>query len=72
MLQAIRPQPQLDIRELIIQKASTEAVHNSDIRPKPETLEALYEIDQSLTIPQPQVIGLFDDVLTTGSHFKAA
>ena len=33
---------------------------------------SLYEIDQLLTIPQPQVIGLFDDVLTTGAHFKAA
>ena len=72
MLKAIRPQPPLDIRELIVQKTSTEAVHNSSTRLRPETLEPLYEIEQSLTIPQPQVIGLFDDVLTTGTHFKAA
>lgn len=72
MLQAIRPQPQLDIRELIVQKTSTEAVHNSDTRLRPETLEDLYKIDQTLATPPPQFIGLFDDVLTTGSHFKAA
>ena len=72
MLKAIRPQPPLDIRELIVQKASTEAVHNSDTRLRPENLEALYEIDQTLMMPKPQVIGLFDDVLTTGAHFKAA
>jgi hypothetical protein len=72
MLQTIRPQPPLDIRELIVQRESTEAAHHSNNRPRPETLEALYEIDQTLVTPQPQVIGLFDDVLTTGAHFKAA
>ncbi len=29
-------------------------------------------IDQALRDPDPQVIGLFDDVLTTGAHFRAA
>jgi len=72
MLHTIRPQPPLDIRELILQKASTAAAHCSDTRPRPETLEALYEIDQDLITPLPHVIGLFDDVLTTGAHFKAA
>lgn len=72
MLRAIRTQPPLDIRELIVQKASTDAVHHSDTRLRPEALEALYEIDQKLTAPTPNVIGLFDDVLTTGAHFKAA
>ncbi len=71
MLKAIRPQPPLDIRELIVQETSTEAVHNG-IRLPPDSLEDLYEIEQTLTVPQPQVIGLFDDVLTTGAHFKAA
>lgn len=72
MLHTIRPQPPLDIRELILQKASTAAAHCSDTRPRPETLEALYEIDKALIAPHPHVIGLFDDVLTTGAHFKAA
>jgi len=72
MLEAIRPQPPLDIRELIVQESSTDPAHHSDNRPRPETLEPLYKIDQTLTMPKPQIIGLFDDVLTTGAHFKAA
>jgi hypothetical protein len=72
MLRAIRPEPQLDVRELIIQNASTDAAHHSDTRPRPEDLEALYALDRKLTTPAPKVIGLFDDVLTTGAHFKAA
>ena len=72
VLRAIRPQPPLDIRELIIQNTSTDATHHSDTRPRPETLESLYALDHGLTTPVPQVIGLFDDVLTTGCHFKAA
>ncbi|WP_445370015.1 hypothetical protein ACH518_00835 (plasmid) [Methylomonas sp. HW2-6] len=72
MLKLIRPLPPLDIRELIVQNTSTLAAHDSDSRPRPEDLENLYEIDQSLVTPQPQLIAVFDDVLTTGSHFKAA
>jgi hypothetical protein len=72
MLEAIRSQPPLDIRELLIQRTSTDAVHNSDNRPSPSILESIYEIDQTLIAPQPQLIALFDDVLTTGSHFKAS
>jgi predicted amidophosphoribosyltransferase len=72
VLQKIRETPPLDIRELIIQKTSTAAAHHSDTRPRPETLEPLYEINPPLKLPEPKVIGLFDDVLTTGAHFKAA
>lgn len=72
MVKAIRSQPPLDIRELIVQETSTDPAHHSDNRPRPETLEHLYIIDKTLTEPKPQVIGLFDDVLTTGAHFKAA
>jgi predicted amidophosphoribosyltransferase len=72
MLTAIRPQPPLDIREIIVQKTSTGAAHHSDARPRPETLEALYTLNPRWLVPTPTVIGLFDDVLTTGAHFKAA
>lgn len=72
MLKAIRPDPPLDIRELIIQTTSTDAAHHSNTRPRPETLENLYQLDAQLMTPTPKVIGLFDDVLTTGCHFKAA
>lgn len=72
LLQAIRSQPPLDIRELIIQTTSTAAAHGSTIRLRPEQLAALYTLNPSLIAPPPRFIGLCDDVLTTGCHFKAA
>jgi len=35
-------------------------------------LAAISALEQTLFAPTPAVIGLFDDVLTTGAHFKAA
>jgi predicted amidophosphoribosyltransferase len=72
MLRAMRAQPALDVRELIVQRVSTNPVHDRQQRPRPEELEANYGIDNDLTNPAPQVIGLFDDVLTTGAHYRAA
>jgi hypothetical protein len=72
MLRGIRIKPELDVRELVFQRASTAAVHDQENRPTPEQLQANYGIDQALCHPNPQVIGLFDDVLTTGAHFRAA
>ena len=71
MLHAIRPSPKLDIRELIIQDASTAASHECDDRPHPEEIAARYSLDKSLRNGVCPVIGIFDDVLTTGAHFKA-
>jgi predicted amidophosphoribosyltransferase len=31
-----------------------------------------YQVNAAALVPAPQVIGIFDDVLTTGAHFKAA
>jgi hypothetical protein len=72
MLQAIRAAPRPDIRELIVQRASMAAVHEQDHRPPPEEIQANYALDEKLRNPPPQVIGLFDDVLTTGAHYRAA
>lgn len=72
MLQAIRSGASLDIRELIIQTASTEAAHTSDVRPTPSMVENLYRIDEELTTPTPEFIVVVDDILTTGAHFRAA
>ena len=72
MLRGIRAQPSLDVRELVFQRASTAAVHDQENRPTPEQIQANYGIDPALRDPDPQVIGLFDDVLTTGAHFRAA
>ena len=72
MLHAIRPQPPLDIRELIVQKVSTEAAHSLQNRPQPEQIEALYQVKESLSAPLPRAIAIVDDILTTGAHFRAA
>ena len=72
MLRSIRTQPCLDVRELIIQHVSTAAVHDQENRPSPDQIQANYGIDDALKNPTPGVIGLFDDVLTTGAHYRAA
>lgn len=72
MLHSIRGEPRLDVRELVIQRASTAAVHDQENRPPPDQIQANYGVDDALRNPAPQVIGLFDDVLTTGAHYRAA
>jgi hypothetical protein len=71
-VRGIRAQPAIDVRELVLQRASTVAVHDQESRPTPEQIQANYAIDEAIRDPVPQVIGLFDDVLTTGAHFRAA
>ena len=57
---------QLDSREMIMQRDSTEAAHSAQARPRVDELSDNFVIDET------RVIGLIDDVLTTGAHFKAA
>lgn len=66
-----RIHPSADVRCLLRQKASREAAHLADVRPTPADLRHNYEIDESLTDPAPTSLGLFDDVLTSGTHFRA-
>lgn len=61
-----------DIRELIVQTESLPPYHAGSARRSPELLAEYYAIDESLVSPTPTDIALFDDVLTTGSHFRAA
>jgi hypothetical protein len=72
MLHGIRSHPRLDVRELVIQRVSTTAVHDQENRPRPEQIQANYGFDEALRNPAPKMIGLFDDVLTTGGHYRAA
>ena len=60
-----------DVRELVVQLQSMEAVHLSERRPTPDELIANYRLDESLADPAPQIIFIVDDMLTTGCHFKA-
>ncbi len=72
LLHTIRADPPLDVRELIVQRTSTAAVHDLENRPTPDQIQANYAIDGALRDPVSTVIGLFDDVLTTGAHYRAA
>jgi hypothetical protein len=71
MLQLVCKGRHTDIRELVVQARSSEAVHLSQARPKPDDLVAMYELDEELADPAPSTIFVVDDVLTKGSHFKA-
>ena len=72
MLNLVRPEPGLAVREVIVQECSTDAVHSSESRLRPDEIEAMYSIDEALTKPVPGVLAVVDDVLTTGAHFRAA
>lgn len=72
MLRAIPAAQALDIRELIVQAQTTAAAHDADVRPTPDDIAGGYLIDDRLSQPNPTVIALFDDVMTTGAHFVAA
>lgn len=62
----------VDVRELVLQRANRPASHESAVRLKPYEHKANYIINEPLATPLPVSIGLFDDVLTSGSQFKAA
>ena len=73
MLRLIRPNPRLDIRELLVQSYSVKADHESNVRRSPKELEQLWKLDHSLTGDTlGECLAIVDDVLTNGSHFRAA
>lgn len=72
MLRSISAAAPLDIRELLIQHQTRIAAHDADVRPSPEEIAAGYDIDEVLCRSARSVIALFDDVITTGSHFVAS
>jgi len=71
VLQAIWPGQGTDIREMVVQPTSTDAVHDRDDRPTPAELETRYVIEQRLTHPKPQAFAVVDDMITTGAHYVA-
>lgn len=72
MLHAIRLRPSVDIRELLMQTASSEAAHDQAVRPRPEEIAARYTVPSTMRLPAPHAILICDDVLTTGAHYRAA
>lgn len=66
-------EPSVDIRELILAKESREAAHNPGaIRPKVNDHLNNFVFNNSKKYPKPRGIILFDDIITSGAHFKAA
>jgi hypothetical protein len=60
-----------NIRELVTQSESLESFHD-DSRLSPDQLARYYHLNEELCGGcEPKAIALFDDMLTTGSHFKA-
>jgi hypothetical protein len=60
----------VDVRDLVEQIVSTEAVHEG-ARLKPEEIQANYRIEESMVGNVPRNIGIVDDMLTAGAHFRA-
>lgn len=69
-LQVCRAELRLDVRELIKQKCSTAADHETTGRQSFRQLIANCYVDAALSAPRPSLIVLFDDVLAEGKHFK--
>lgn len=65
--------PGLDVRALVRQTQSLPSSHEAadGQRQTVEDLLEVYEIDESLAVPNPTSIGILDDVLTAGTHFRA-
>jgi predicted amidophosphoribosyltransferase len=61
----------IDVREIVIQRNSLQAAHESGTRPTISELLAEYQIDQAVATPAPRRIGIVDDVLTAGTHYVA-
>jgi predicted amidophosphoribosyltransferase len=67
---AIRKPGQPDVRELIEQIESTEAFHEGQ-RKKPAELRANYRFNETHFNDFPTSVGIVDDLLTTGLHYRA-
>lgn len=65
--------PGLDVRCLVKQTVSMKASHaaGDGRRSSVEELIASYRLDETLVDPAPTGIGIFDDVLTVGRHYRA-
>jgi predicted amidophosphoribosyltransferase len=61
----------IDVREIVVQIATIDPSHQSASRPRPSELRANYRIDETCCEPAPTAIGIVDDMLTAGAHFRA-
>lgn len=62
---------QIDIRELAVMTRSVQQSHLAEERVSIGELIESMSVAEAFTQPEPRTIGIVDDVLTTGRHFKA-
>jgi hypothetical protein len=62
---------ELDIRELVRQRKSTQPVRGAELRPSVSEIAENYYLVDSLVEPCPTTVWICDDVLTAGNHYKA-
>jgi hypothetical protein len=69
----IAPGFSVDVRELVIQGGSLKAAPESvsGERPTIGDLLRVYSIDEAVAVPPRLAIGVVDDVLTAGTHYRA-
>jgi predicted amidophosphoribosyltransferase len=67
----IRRLPVRDIRDLLVQVRDTPPSHDG-WRPTPEQRVKLMTLNELEVDPEPRAVVIVDDVLATGSHFRAA
>ncbi len=63
-----------DVRNLVVQNTSMQASHERDQgqqRITKEQLIAAYSINETIAAPSPKSIAIVDDMLTTGTHYRA-
>ena len=63
--------PHEDIRDMISSRQTVVASHDRQDRPRPEEILENLELDPKQCVDQKPRIVLFDDLITTGAHFKA-
>lgn len=63
--------PGADVREMVVSSSTRSSLHESDTRLRPDELQELMQIDETCCEQLPSQIVLLDDVITTGSSFKA-
>lgn len=62
----------VDVKELIMQTKSIVSAHESkSARPTIKDLMSIYQLDESIATDNLSYIGIVDDVLTTGAHYRA-
>jgi len=67
----VRRLPVTDVRDLLAQRRGTPSSHDG-WRPTPVERSFLMQLDETQANPKPSTMIIVDDVLTTGSHFRAA